>query len=93
MTITRSILTTTTWLGIAAILALAFTYPALLAICGLITVLGCIAASDRRPKRRLTIPDRPVSILGIDAQGNVGPMRETLPEGFMGLFYGLDNAR
>jgi hypothetical protein len=88
MTITRSILITTTWLAIAALFALAIAYPALLAICGLITVLGCIAAADRRPKRRLTIPDRPVSILGVDAQGNVGPVRETLPTGFMGRFQG-----
>jgi hypothetical protein len=93
MTIPSSLLITATWLGIAAILALALTYPAILAICGLITVLGCIAAADRRPKRRLTIPDRPVSILGGDAQGNVGPVRETLPAGFMGRFNGLDNAR
>ena len=57
-----------------------------LVIAATLCVLGCMAAADRRPKRRLTIPDRPVSILGVDAQGNVGPMRETLPTGFMGRF-------
>lgn len=88
MTIPRSLLITTAWLAIAGLLALALSYPALMAICGLITVLGCMAAADRRPKPRITIQDRPVTILGVDAQRNVGPMRETLPEGFMGRSQG-----
>ena len=93
MTLTRSLTITATWLAIAGLLALALAYPWLLALCGLITVIGCIAAADRKPRRRLTIPDRPVVVLGVDAQGNVGPVRETLPTGFMDRFTGLDNAR